>query len=387
MTAFIPSPLAARRPQTRARAKHRFACSVQPPNHPSNNPSEEGSFSEEPAWNLLQSRISQLREQEVARDRFIARNWRTGNYRASIVASVHNDFVRKLAFHGEFMAFGTASGSVVFSDLVSGYRIRCDNVHDGQVTAIDYRDGYIVSVASLDKKICVWSCAQFEKRAFWSKRVCQRQDVEGELPEPGLTISGHDDVVTCLHINAEKRILYSASVDGTVRLTQLETGETMRTIRVGDPIFSMAVTDKGYILVGCASGKVQAYQADNGLYLLSIHCHRANTTAVDYFEERELLATGDSAGHLSMWSLKDGSQVSSLHRHQAAVMSLQLDGSKLISAARDGCVSVQSVDSSGDHYAICGFTRYIGTVAFDESRLIADGTNDVIVCHRFDFEE
>ncbi|CAN8075413.1 unnamed protein product [Agarophyton chilense] len=285
------------------------------------------------------------------------------------------------------MAFGTASGSVLFADLVTGLAMRCPNVHDGQVTAIDYRDGYIVSVGSLDRNICVWSCQQFERRRFWSNRMTNHDHAQRQLPLPHLTISGHDDLVTCLRIHRESGTIYSASADGTVRVSNLRTGETVRIIRVGEPIFSMVLTDRGYLLLGCASGKVHAHQAESGIHLLSIPCHRANTTAVDYLEESELLATGDSTGNLSIWSLKDGSQVFSLQRHQAAIMSLQLDASKLISAGRDGCVAVQSIHNSENHYAICGFTRYIGTVAFDESRLIADGTNDVIVSHRFDFEE
>lgn len=363
-----------------------LTCCVKPPGDSSNRNDPDDSHPNDPSWELLRSRISTLREREVSRNRNIAHNWRTGNYRGRIVASVSNDFVRKLAFEGDFIVLGTASGSVVFSDLVSGLRLCSQKVHSGQITAIDYRDGYFATAGSVDKQVVVWSSLQYERRSFWAKRVVNKMDVEGELPPPRLRITGHNDYITGLHIHAETGRLYSASADGTVRVTQLDTGETLQVIRVGDPIYSMVFTKKGYLLLGCASGRVQAYQAEEGLYLLSIHCHNANTTALDYEEETELLVTGDATGHLDIWSLRSGSHIASLNRHHAAVMSLQMDGSKVVTASRDGCIAVHPIDDVEKSYAICGFTQYLGAVAFDETRLIADGTNDVVVCHRFDVD-
>ncbi|PXF46011.1 putative serine/threonine-protein kinase PkwA [Gracilariopsis chorda] len=386
MIAFIRLPLPSSS-QASSRKKPPLTCSSKPPGQSSDCQDHGDSHPNEPSWELLQNRISTLREREVSRNRTIAHNWRTGKYRASIIASVSNDFVRKLAFRGDFMVLGTASGSVVFSDLVSGLRVCSPKVHAGQVTAIDYRDGYFATAGSVDKQVFVWPSPQYEKRSFWAKRVVRKMDVEGELPPPRLQIGGHGDYITSLQIHAETGRLYSASADGTVRVTQLDTGETLQVIRVGDPIYSMVLTKKGYLLLGCASGKVQAYQAEEGLYLLSIHCHTAHTTAIDYEEETELLATGDASGHLDIWSLRNSSHIASLNRHHAAVMSLQMDGAKIVTASRDGCVAVHPIDDVENSYAICGFTRYLGAVAFDETRLIADGTNDVIVCHRFDIDE
>lgn len=344
-------------------------------------------FDNDASWAVLRRRVEQLRDKEVERNRTIARNWRMGRYKASVVAAVTADYVRKLSLQGDLLAMGTATGSVVLSDLRSGMRLTCRDAHIGQVTAVHYRDGYIATAGSVDHHIAVWSCAQYERRSFWSARAAARQPVEGELPAPVVRIQVHEDIVTGVKIDVAARRLYSSSVDGTVRIANLNSGEVLTVIRVGEPVLSMALTEKGYLLLGCASGRVLAYQAERGLYLLSMLCHKANTTAIDFWEDTQTMVTGDSSGNLSVWSFKDSTFIGSLPKHDAAVMSVQLDSFKVVSASRDGSVAVSVLDSLSRQYSIHGFTKYLGAATFDDVRLIADGTNDIVVCHRFDSEE
>lgn len=208
--------------------------------------------------------------------------------------------------------------------------------------------------------------------------------MEGKLPEPYLKVQGHTDIITAVAVDAASGCVYSASVDGTVRVVDLETGDLRFEVRVGEPILSMALTDSHHLLLGCSSGRVQAYETEKGLYLLSIICHKSNVTAIDFWDESQTLVTGDSSGNIRLWSFKDSSFLGALPQHDAAVMSLQIDSSKVVSAARDGCVAVSILDKLERKYSIVGFTKYLSSVAFDQARLIADGTNNIIVCHRFD---
>lgn len=331
-------------------------------------------------------RLTNLREKEVERDRQLAHNWRNGRYRSAVVAAVTEDYVRKISFNDNFISFGTSSGGVVFCDMTSGFRLKCSKVHVGQITAIDYRDSYIASVGSMDRIIAIWNVADFEKSTFWTQAFPNGSGLEAQLPSTHVLILGHNDLVTSLRLDVKHDRVYSASVDGTVIVSDLS-GNHIRTIRVGEPIFSMVLTEKQHLLVGCKSGRVQAYAADRGLYLFSMLCHSSHTTALDYWEEGEILVTGDSSGRISLWSFKDNKFVASLPAHDAAVTSVQCDGFKIVSASRDGSIAIAGLECHTRFYTIHGFTKYLACARFDSTRLIADGTNDVIVCHRFDSQD
>lgn len=302
------------------------------------------------------------------------------------MAAVTSDYVRKLSLDADLLTMGTASGAVVLADLVSGMRLSCQNVHTGQVTAVHYRDSYIASAGASDCAVALWHVSPYEKRSFWTGRAVNSEPVDGVLPPPSVRIDAHDDMVSAVRLDVSRRRVYSSSVDGTVRVSDIDTGNEILVIRVGEPILSMALTEKGYLLLGCASGRMQAYQAERGLYLLSMVCHDANTTAIDFWEDTQVMVTGDSAGNLSLWSFKDSAFLGSLPKHGAAVMSVQIDSSKVVTASRDGSVAVFALDSLERKYSIAGFTKYLGSATFDEVRLIADGTNDIVVCHRFDVD-
>lgn len=71
--------------------------------------------------------------------------------------------------------------------------------------------------------------------------------------------------------------------------------------------------------------------------------------------------------------------------HTAAVVALQGDGDKVVSAARDGTVRVWDVERQTARFTLQGFTTYVGSLFVDASRIIADGANNAIIC--LDFAE
>lgn len=378
---FISVPLptyTARRPRLRIPL-----CSATPPPNDDSSPSP----SSDASWQVLQRRLALLRDKEVIRDRTIARNWRSGKYYASVVAAVTRDYVRKLSLEGDFLAMGTASGGVVFSDLVSGRRVTCPHVHTGQVTAIHYCDSYMVSAGASDCEVAVWQTARYEKRSLWDELDARGEAVDGVMTLPKVRIKTHTDQISALRLDVKNSRVYSASIDGTVRVSHLDTGEEISMIRVGEPVLSMTLTEKGYLLVGSTSGRVLAYQAERGLHLLSMVCHDSNTTALAFWEETQVLVTGDAAGNLKVWSFNDSTLLGTLPKHEAAVMSVQIDSSKVVTSSRDGSVAVFGLASRQRLYSIVGFTKYLGAATFDDVRLVADGTNDFVICHRFDSDE
>lgn len=64
-------------------------------------------------------------------------------------------------------------------------------------------------------------------------------------------------------------------------------------------------------------------------------------------------------------------------------MSLQWDKDKIVTGGRDGEINVWDTSLGKHRFAIGGYTAYLTTVQFDKYQLITDGTNNVVVAHRF----
>lgn len=337
---------------------------------------------------LLRKRITSLREDLIVKDRRIARNWRNGTYKTSVVACVPGEnFVRRVAIDAPLMACGTADGSVCIFHLVKGDRATCNTANSGQTTAIAVKGAFVASVGSADQIITVWDVSRYRASRDWSLFP---DTVEGgtedgpRMPDASFRLAGHTNLVTAIEIDSGNRKLYSASLDGTIRVWDLNSGTLINTISTGEPILSMKLTAKDYIIVGCASGRIRAYQASRGLHLLSLTAHNSNITALDFHDDTQTLATGDADGFVKIWSFDTAKCIGAPPKHNGAVMALQIDETKIVSASRDGTVGVNSMKSAERLYTIEGYTAFISSLAFDSDRIYADGTNNVIACHSFE---
>lgn len=355
---------------------------------------------------LLQKRISLLRNDLVVKDRNIAHNWKNGTYKTSVVACVPGEnFVRRVAIDAPLMACGTADGSVCIFHLSKGDRATSATANSGQTTAIAIKGAYVASVGSADQIITVWNVARYRASRDWSlfpekeenantpvsvagsdnnNNISVGSEDGPTMPEASFRLAGHTNLVTAIEIDAGNRRLYSASLDGTIRVWDLTTGNLINTITAGEPILCMKHTAKDYILVGCASGRIRAYQASRGLHLLSLNAHNSNITALDFHDGTQTLATGDADGCVKVWSFDTAICIGSPPKHAGAVMALSVDETKVVSASRDGTVGVNDIKESERLYTIEGYTAFISSLAFDSNCIYADGTNNVIACHSFD---
>ncbi len=339
------------------------------------------------AWRALQRRVRAVREKTAAKDRRCAQNWRSGAYTTAVIAVAPiGDFVRRVDMDGSLLACGTAKGSACLFDLQTRARVAHFSANIGQTTAVCVQGAFLASVGASDLSICVWDIGAYRKSFQWHTiRGEDARTREGlHLPPPLFRLEGHTDVVTCLKIDALGKRLFSASVDGTVKIWDLSTSKLLRTIECGEPLLSMVVTARNYVLVGCVSGRVQAFLVDKGTLLLAFNCHAGNTTAIYFHDETQTLSTGDSSGNVKLWSFEDSRCIGHFPKQRGAVMSIQHDGRKIVTASRDGSLAVSAIESKERLFSIVGFTKYISSCAFDGERLIADGTNNVIACHRFD---
>lgn len=368
---------------TRRRLKPQI-CAVNPPPDDSEFRAGLSSGDDDASWTLLTDRLNRLREKEVVRDRKLAHNWQLGLYTQSIVASLADDYIRRVSFRDDILAYGSTSGTVTLAHMPTGKTIQNHRVHVGQITALHYAGTHLASAGANDFSVAVWNSAPCLSSRFWTS--CKDDEESLHFSKPHHLIEHHTAVVTDVIIDASGNRLYTSCVDGLVRVFDLGTGQLELSIDVGEPIYALVLTEKKYLLCACKSGNVCAYEAERGISLLSFQCHPANTTALDFCEDTQILVTGDASGAIRVWSFHDAVCIGDIPAHSAAVMSVQVDHSKVVTTGRDGCINVSMISTLQRAYSIPGYTPYITSAYFDDRRLISDGSNDVIICNYYDVD-
>ncbi|KAA8491019.1 F-box/WD repeat-containing protein pof11 [Porphyridium purpureum] len=359
------------------------------------------------ALSLLADRIQDLRELETARDRRRASNWRNGKCSYKVCAFINYDFVRKLRICGDLVAFGSCAGRVFVYNMRTQQRVamfmanfvssekskasgvaalkaipgsqapkESDRGRSNETTALDFWNGELIISGARNGLISALSL---------STRI------ESQL-------EGHSDTITGILIAEAGRVVFSTALDGMLKV-QTTKGELLRQIDVGAPVLSLCMSDD-YVLVGTKLGNVLAYVVRDLLQpprpdrsqgdapnsactpVLSFEAHGSgNVTAMHAHNSRLVTAAAD--GELRVWSLTEGGPpLQCFHDHSQAVIDIQCDEHKIVSAARDGTVRVRDFDGSL-LYALTGFTKYIGSARYNDNLLVTDGTNNVITVHDF----
>ncbi|KAJ1622931.1 WD40-repeat-containing domain protein [Pavlovales sp. CCMP2436] len=379
----------------------------------------------------LRERRSQLSDEGSAR----SLRWREGNCRTTI-SFICDDWVRRLAM-GDWplAAMGTASGHVIVGDLDTGATLAMATLvhpdyldstsssmavlseHDGGgVTAIDMRGRTVVS-GGRDGHARVW---RFESDPTAAASGGVGGSAGFKLREMAALPCG--GVISAL-VLTEAGAVWAAALDGSLRRFDppTEQAEAAATRGVGVGVGAWipglalalaaaplcAAVDEARDLVACglADGSVALLVASNGTMIARWNAHggsRARSVAFAHdsvwsggadgtvrrrFLNAAVLSPGGGA------SAFDASRpIESLGpAHDGAVVGLvgRSDG-LLVSGALDGSLRVWDVapveGSPKCLYGLLGYKVWLGSVATDDVRLIADGSDNCIIVHDFNFD-
>lgn len=334
-------------------------------------------------YGLLQRRFAEVESSEVEgrvrRTKQTMSNWREGNPQQQKALLTINDWIRRLSVSGDRLACGTYQGDVILIDVDSGKILqRWPAPKDsGEVTSI-----------GLDDERCISGDAE---GGVWLRSTERNERLVLLSARHGATVSG-------VHWPGGGRA-YSCGTDG--RVCAWAVPETLprgagnpecqlrelQSLKMPRPILSMS-TCEGYAALGLSDGTIRFCSLSPLREILSFEAHDTAVSAVELISPSQLLS-GDADGAVALWRLDEteegGRRAVHFKGHTGAVVALQGDGDKVVSAARDGTIRVWDVEEKRARFTLQGFTMYIGSLYVDASRLIADGANNAIIC--LDFAE
>lgn len=159
---------------------------------------------------------------------------------------------------------------------------------------------------------------------------------------------GHSREVMSIACSPDGLRVASGSQDQTVRIWDMETGETLGRPLIGheDGVYSVAFSTDSHLVVSCSKYSIRAWDARTGdpEWVRSPPLGQA-FTAFACSSNDQYIVTGSDSGAIQLWELSTGEAVGApLIGHSRSVRGLAYssDGSKLVSGSDDETTRVWS---------------------------------------------
>ena len=306
----------------------------------------------------------------------------------------HNDYISygrspQLSPDGRRLLAGTRHMAVEFE--VDGYKQlnRFRGHHGHAVTAVAYcREPDQILTGSRDGSIRRWDRGRAEVLLRWvahsghctlmrvspdGRRVLSfggGMVVESDLAtgKPSLEWDRHTQAVQAVAVTPDGRRAVSGSSDATLRLWDVNTGESLSVIEGANlGAYAVAVAPEGErVAVGCKDGRLREFRLPDGELLRDLSGHLGYVRSVVYTPGgRRLVSSGDD-GRIRVWGSGDGEPEQVMKQHVGGVLSVAVsaDGTHLLSGGRDGTVRLWRLPETRLVQTFRGHRGWVEAVCF-----------------------
>ncbi len=279
----------------------------------------------------------------------------------------HTNTVRSVAFSpdGKYLASCSVDATVKLWNVADGREVRTLTGHADMVTSVAFSpDSRFLASGGIDSTAKVWEVAT------------------GREPR---TLTGHAGEIYFVSFSPDGRRLASGE-GGTVRLWDLETGSTVRTIRGA---FGHAVAfspDAKLLAGGCHDYTVRLWDTDTVREVLTLKGHSNHVNSLAFSPDGRSLASGSSDGTIKLWDLSTGREVRTLAGHESSVWCVGFapDGKYLASGSSDGTLRLWEAGTGSQVARVLeARSGTVSTLAFSsEGRYLAANNDDDVLLWR-----
>jgi len=195
---------------------------------------------------------------------------------------------------------------------------------------------------------------------------------QANLTPPGgpliRTLEGHWDEINVVAVVDSRRVV-SGSQDGTVRVWDLETGETLRTLKVHEYWFVVvAVVDSRRAVSSSDYGALRLWDLETGETLRTLRGHSDEISAVAVVDGHRAVS-GSQDRTLRVWNLETGETLLRLEGHSKNISALAVvDGRRVISGSSDRTLRVWDLETGETLRTLKGHSGEVSAVAVVDSR-------------------
>ena len=295
------------------------------------------------------------------------RNAADGNVTRALVSRSAGFFSVACSADGKWIAAGTNAGDIRIWQVATGQEMPRLTGHTGWVNTIAFSpDGTLVASGSNSGELKLWDVSTsrnvhselhrqeiihavaFSPDGKWLASAGTGQTVHllEIAAKRSLDLSGHTKEITSLVFIPNSSLIASGSTDKTIRIWDLKTGNTAKTINsLSADVNALAVSFDGRILAaGTADNKIELMRLSNGEdgapQVLSGHA--GEIFALAFSRDGKWLASGGADHTVRLWDTQAGAVRHILQATSGEINELEFssDSRSVISAGGDGSMII-----------------------------------------------
>jgi WD40 repeat protein len=172
--------------------------------------------------------------------------------------------------------------------------------------------------------------------------------------------------------------------DGMVKIWDARSGSELRTFKghVGAVLSVAFSTDSKRLASAGQDGAVKVWETQTGQEILRLSMNNDNVNCVTFSPDGRRLVSGSGNGTLKVWDSQTGQEMLSLQAHTSAVASVAFspDGRRLVSGSGDNTIKVWDAQSGHELRTLQGHTGIVTWVTFSPNgKQVASAGHDKMV--------
>ncbi|CAD5226489.1 unnamed protein product [Bursaphelenchus okinawaensis] len=215
-----------------------------------------------------------------------ARVWNTETGEQIHCLQGHTSTVRCMAMKGNRLVTGSRDCTARLWNLDTGEFISVLVAHYAAIRCVEY-DGKHIITGSYDHKI-----------AIFNAETCERTQI----------LIGHQNRVYSLLLDKEKGLLFSGSLDQTIRVWNVNDGTCIHTLVGHNSLTSAMQLRNGYLISGNADHSIRVWNVEDGTcvhILTGQNSHTAAVTGLQFIRD-DLIVSSSDDGIVKLWNIKTG---------------------------------------------------------------------------------
>jgi WD40 repeat protein len=194
------------------------------------------------------------------------------------------------------------------------------------------------------------------------------------------TLEGHTGSVNAVAVTPDGRFAVSASNDGTLKVWDIEKGETVRTLEghTGS-VSAVAVTPDGRFAVSAlGDGMLKVWDIEKRETVRTLEGHTGSVSAVAVTPDGRFAVSALGDGMLKVWDIEKRETVRTLEGHTGSVSAVAVtpDGRFAVSALGDGMLKVWDIEKGETVRTLGGHTGSVSAVAVTPDGRFAVSASD-----------
>jgi WD40 repeat protein len=210
----------------------------------------------------------------------------------------------------DILISGSSDSTIKVWHLETRQVVQTLHGHTGSVLGLHFEDDYIVS-CSKDTTACVWKLSDSLDSEDVSRITNDsRNECSGAFRKFDLlhTLKGHKAAVNSVHF--KDCIVATASGDRTVRLWNLRTGVTIRTIAAHGTTIACVTLTKEFVVTGSSDHNIKLFDLETGEEVRTLKGHTGLVRTIQ--ADNTKVVSGSYDQSIRIWDIKTGRMLQKL---------------------------------------------------------------------------